>query len=130
MSTIVTQQITHLTIDIHQNFNGARTTEIPSAIFGLILNSCQRLVYLNFCDFYRQCTVISILNTPINISSTLTTLKVLVRTFDDCLYLLNGRLTSLSTLIMHVCKVSHLSQSIDNEVSLVSSSYVYTTKTI
>ncbi len=51
-------------------------------------------------------------------SSTLTTLKVLVRTFDDCLYLLNDRLPSLSTLIIHVYRISDLSRTIDNEVSL------------
>lgn len=113
-STIVTQQITHLTIDIHHNLKEVPVTEILSTIFGLILNLCQKLIYLNFCDFYRQCTEISILNTSINMSSTLTTLKVLVRTFDDYLYLLDGHLTSLSTLIIHVYRISDLSRTIDN----------------
>ncbi|CAF4572452.1 unnamed protein product, partial [Rotaria sp. Silwood2] len=39
-------------------------------------------------------------------SSTLIKLKVNVATFDDCLYLLDGRLKHLSTLIIHVKKIS------------------------
>ncbi len=63
-------------------------------------------------------------------SSTLTTLKVLVENFDDCLYLLDGRLDSLSTLIIKLDKISSTSTTIDNTVSLICNYSILKQKTL
>jgi hypothetical protein len=52
-------------------------------------------------------------------SSTLNVLKINVKTFDDCLYLLDGRLQFLSKLIIHVAKISYTPRTIDNMVSII-----------
>ena len=52
------------------------------------------------------------------LSSTLTKLTMNVNTFDDCLYLLNGCLQSLSTLIIRISKIDRSSSMIDNTVSI------------
>ncbi len=52
-------------------------------------------------------------------SSTLTVLKINVKTFDDCLYLLDGRLDSLLKLIIHVKEISYSTTTIDNMVSVI-----------
>ncbi len=57
-------------------------------------------------------------------SSTLSTLKINVETFDDCLYLLDGRLDCLSTLIIHVQTILLTSSTIDNTVSIVFIYYI------
>ena len=83
---------------------------------------CRQLISLNFCQlFYDR-------KTPISISellsrscrySPLTKLKVNVETFDDCLYLLEGHLKYLSTLIIDVKKISSSSSNI-NRVNITS----------
>ncbi len=52
------------------------------------------------------------------LSSTLTNLTIKVNSFDDCLYLLNGCLQSLSTLIIRTRKISVSSSNIDRTVSI------------
>ncbi|CAF4062050.1 unnamed protein product, partial [Rotaria sordida] len=90
---LLTQQITHLNIDI-QNDKISELSEISSNIFILILCLCKRLINLNFCQLfsYRNSSI-SIYKLPKTncTSSTLTELKINVATFDDCLYLLYGR---------------------------------------
>ncbi|CAF1389643.1 unnamed protein product [Rotaria sordida] len=53
------------------------------------------------------------------LSSTVTKLRVNVNTFDDCLYLLNGSIKSLSTLIIRIYKIKRSSSKIDNTKKLV-----------
>ncbi len=57
-------------------------------------------------------------------SSTLSTLNINVETFDDCLYLLDGRLQCLSTLIIHVENISFTSSTVDDAVSIIFNYYV------
>lgn len=52
-------------------------------------------------------------------SSTLTTLKANVKSFDDCLYLLDGRLNCLSKLIIGIKIIADTSGTIDNTVSMI-----------
>jgi hypothetical protein len=115
----LTQQITHLTIDIRQMTTHERSSENLSNIFALILSLFKRLTDLDFCDFNRYCPSI-LFNLPSTscMSSTLTTLKMNVKNFDDCLYLLDGRLDSLLTLIIRVDCISSTSTTIDNMVSI------------
>jgi hypothetical protein len=53
------------------------------------------------------------------LSSTVTKLRVNVNTFDDCLFLLNGSIESLSTLIIRIYKIKRSSSKIDNTVSII-----------
>jgi hypothetical protein len=53
-------------------------------------------------------------------SSILTKLTINVNTFDDCLYLLDGRFNRLSTLIIDIEKISISIEDIDNMVKIYS----------
>jgi hypothetical protein len=53
-------------------------------------------------------------------SSTLTKVKINVPTFIDCLFLLDGRLDSLSTLIINVLSIFDPAISMDRAVSRIS----------
>ncbi|CAF1440389.1 unnamed protein product [Rotaria sordida] len=103
---LLPNQITHLNIDI-QNETISQLSEIASNIFALILSLTKRLIHLNFCQlFSHRRTWISIyyLLEISSMSSNLTELKINVETFFDWLYLLDGRLDSLSKLIINVRK--------------------------
>ncbi|CAF4743827.1 unnamed protein product [Rotaria sp. Silwood2] len=52
------------------------------------------------------------------VSSTLTKLNISVHTFDDCLYLLDGRLDSLSILIINIREIFAPLSNIDNTKQL------------
>ncbi|CAF1537253.1 unnamed protein product [Rotaria sordida] len=52
------------------------------------------------------------------VSSTLTKLNINVDTFDDCLYILDGRLDSLSVLIINIREISTPLSNIDNTKQL------------
>ncbi|CAF1049917.1 unnamed protein product [Rotaria sordida] len=105
---LLTQQIQHLNIDISYDPT-LKSSKILSCIFAFILSTCKQLINLNFCQlFYDRKSSICIYKFPLTscISSTLIKLKVNVATFDDCLYLLDGRLKHLSTLIINVKRIS------------------------
>ncbi len=88
----------------------------------MILSLCKRLINLNFCELsrYRSSTTSFLdLSSTNCMSSTLTVLKINVETFDDCLYLLDGRLDCLSTLIIHVDRISFSLKTVDNTVSMI-----------
>jgi len=63
---------------------------------------------------------LSIFHMPLTsrVSSTLTKLNIGINTFDDCLYLLDGRLDSLSILIINIFKISAPLSNIDNTVRI------------
>ncbi|CAF3926987.1 unnamed protein product [Rotaria sordida] len=113
---LLTQQITHLNIDI-QNEKISELSEISSNIFVLILSLCKRLIYLNFCQLfsYRNSSI-CIYELPKTrcTSSTLTELKINVATFNDCLYLLDGNFDYLSKLIINVKKIRYKPSNIHN----------------
>jgi hypothetical protein len=98
--------------------------ETLSNIFGLILNLCKRLISINFCQLHYRRTICTFDLSMNCMSSTLTKLKINVKTFDDCLYLLDGRLDTLSKLIIHVKRISHTSRIIDNTVSVITNCLV------
>ncbi|CAF0993004.1 unnamed protein product [Rotaria sordida] len=114
---LLSQQITYLNIDIekkhidmkNEDLGGiysytSRLCEI-SRIFILILSLCKRLISLNFCQlFFKRNASICIHQIPQTrcMSESLTKLKVNVKDFDDCLYLLDSNLKCLSKLIINV----------------------------
>lgn len=116
---LLMDQIKHLIIKIKDE-----TTELSCKntldILSLILFSSKRLTHLTFSEWSsKEPVAISIFNnsTAICLSSTLTQLKICVNTFDDCLYLLDGRFECLSTLIVDIVKISMAKPNIDNTVS-------------
>ncbi|CAF1354080.1 unnamed protein product [Adineta steineri] len=106
---LLTNQITHLNIDI-QNKTTSELSEIASNILILILALAKRLTHLNFCHLFshrRACISIYYIEKISSMSSSLTELKIHVETFYDCLYFLDGRLGSLTKLIINVKKVPY-----------------------
>jgi hypothetical protein len=89
-------------------------------MFALILSLCKRLIKLNFCQFSQHSTICTfdLLSTTCT-SATLTTLEISVKTFDDCLYLLDDRFNCLSTLKTHVKEIAYTSGATDNMVSII-----------
>jgi hypothetical protein len=98
---LLTKQITRLNIDIIKP--AEYCSEIVRNIFELILSLCKKLTVLHFCDMFitRKClTTVLFLPSGSNICSTLIKLKIKVANLIDCICLLDGRLESLSTLII------------------------------
>ncbi len=98
---LLTKQITRLNIDIIRPAE-CLSMVVPN-IFGLILSLCKNLTVLHFCDMFitRKCwTAVIFLPSESSICSTLIKLKIKVANLMDCICLLDGRLESLSTLIV------------------------------
>ena len=123
---LLSKQITHLNIDITQ------TTEECSGIiaknFSILISLCGRLTDLNFCDVFltRKCWFFVFpLRLTDYVSSTLVKLKINVATFMDCLLLLDGRLESLSILIINVASIAHPRINVDRVVSTIACIVTY-----
>jgi hypothetical protein len=90
-------------------------------IFSFLLSLCKHLVELTFNQYLCDITLeYSFYHVPLTdcVSSTLTKLEIIVRTFDDCLYILDGRLKCLAVLIINVLKFTTLLTNIDNTVRM------------
>ncbi|CAF3733526.1 unnamed protein product, partial [Rotaria sordida] len=115
---LLNEQITHLQIDVKDTTGSPPLPENLSTMFVFILSLCKQLIKLDFCQFDHRSTFCTFdLSTNCK-SSTLTTLKIDVETFDDCLYLLDGRFNCLSTMIVHVGEITHTLATIDNTKKL------------
>ncbi len=112
---LLTNQITHLTVDILFDKNELN-------IFLLILSLGKHLtdltIHHRFLSEHLGNTIFDLSSS--HISSTLTKLIINVTTFNDCLYLLDGSLKSLTTLIIDINKISDSSSIIDNTVIMSS----------
>ncbi|CAF3079538.1 unnamed protein product [Rotaria sp. Silwood2] len=110
---LLTNQIKHLNVDIVYDKNA-------SNIYLLILSLGKHLTDLTFHNRFSS----EHLGNPtfvvssIHISSTLTKLIINVTIFDDCLYLLDGSLQSLTALIIDIIGIFELSSIIDNTKKL------------
>ncbi|CAF2728305.1 unnamed protein product [Rotaria sp. Silwood2] len=120
MLCLLTNQITHITVNINIEKTETSNENEPNIFeFILIYSRC-----LNDLTFFqnssREYLTISSLNSSHrnSLSSTLTKLIINVNSFDDCLYLLNGCLQSLSTLIIRIYKIDRSSSIIDNTKKL------------
>lgn len=92
-----------------------------SNTFALILSLCDKLIDLEFDEHISDNMTFSpqLYLLSINfLSTTLTKLKITVTCFHDCLYLLDGRLESLSTLIINVEHIFDLMMDIGNKVNI------------
>ncbi|CAF3945227.1 unnamed protein product [Rotaria sp. Silwood2] len=115
---LITSQITSLNIGIIKKIISNFSVENESNIFSLILSICKNLNDLTFKQcFSDENLTISIYNlsSASCVSSALTNLNIFVNTFDDCFYLLDGRLESLSILIIDILKVSYVPSNIDHK---------------
>jgi hypothetical protein len=95
-----------------------------SKIFQLTLSLCKKLIVLNFGDMFPTRKYVSPVFCTVREScppSTLNKLKINVPTLTDCLYLLNGSLVCLSTLIINVSCIYHpdISEHVDVTVSVI-----------
>ncbi|CAF1170108.1 unnamed protein product [Adineta steineri] len=133
---LLTQQITHLNIDIQSDEIPILLSKISLYMFILILTLCQRLIKLNFCQvFSYRNSFISIYKLPkiCPTYSTLMELKINVETFNDCLCLLNRHFDCLSKLTINVREIKYERKQINNEIkfpklkyfSLTSFSYTF-----
>ncbi|CAF3724798.1 unnamed protein product [Rotaria sp. Silwood1] len=115
---LLKEQITCLKIDVKDKPTKP-SPETFSVILAFILCVCKRLIKLNFCQSYHRSTFCTFELSLTNFkSSILTTLKINVKTFDDCLYLLDGRFNCLSTLIIDVKIIADTLGTIDNTKKL------------
>ncbi|CAF3985651.1 unnamed protein product [Rotaria sordida] len=115
---LLNEQITCLTIDVKDKPREP-SSETLYVIFTLILSLCKQLNKLSFCQFDNRSTFRTFDSSSTNFkSSTLTELKINVETFDDCLYLLDGRFNCLSRLIINIEIISSTSGTIDNKKKL------------
>ena len=106
LRNLLSKQITHLHIDVSTENEG--DSETVSNLFILILSLCERLIDLQFTDIFSGefCLTPTVFLLLKNFrSSTLTKLEINLATFVDCLLLLDGRLASLSTLIIKVADI-------------------------
>ncbi|CAF1620641.1 unnamed protein product [Adineta ricciae] len=100
------KRVTNLNIDMKKPIEKLSKT-LPK-IFASIISLCKRLTNLNVCYMFPlgQCELfIYTIPREMNISSSLTTLKINVKTFIDCVYLLDGRFQCLSTFIVKVKEI-------------------------
>ncbi|CAF3342186.1 unnamed protein product [Rotaria sp. Silwood1] len=117
---ILSKQITHLNIDI-KNPAGYYSSTILK-IFGLILSLCKKLIVLNFCDMFPTRTISTLLfhlRRENSLPSTLIKLKINGACVTDCLYLLDGPLVCLSTLIINVSSIVYPIGKIDSTKKLL-----------
>ncbi|CAF3899991.1 unnamed protein product [Rotaria sordida] len=115
---VLFEQITCLKIDVKDEPKQP-SPETLSIMFTLILSLCKRLIKLSFCQSNDRSTLCTFDLSSSNFnSSILTTLNIIVETFDDCLYLLDGRFNCLSILIIAVKIISYTSGTIDNTKKL------------
>jgi hypothetical protein len=107
LRNILEKQVINLHIDI--KMETIQYSTIASEIFALILSLCKNLTGLNFFNMFgrKRCRTSLFLHLPPTayISSSLLKLQIYVETFVDCLYVLDGRFDSLSTLIIDVGQI-------------------------
>ncbi|CAF4888637.1 unnamed protein product [Rotaria socialis] len=118
---LLMDQIKHLVVEIKDETTTATGLSYKNTldILSLILFSSKRLTHLIFSEWSsEEPLAISIFNHPTAscVSSTLTQLEIHIDTFDDCLYLLDGRFECLTTLIVNILKISISKSNIDNTV--------------
>ncbi|CAF4621880.1 unnamed protein product [Rotaria socialis] len=117
----VNDQITDLTVNIYHD-EGELSDELETIVFVAILFYCRYLTDLTFSEKFSS-HYLSFVSCDIpqgySLPSTLTNLTIKVNSFDECLYLLNGCLQFLSTLIIRIKKISRPSSNINNTEKLV-----------
>ena len=115
---LLTHQITNLQVGVTDDF--IKRTEDEANAFESILSSGKRLIDLSYSEQLscqrKSIPTLNLISAEC-MSVTLSKLKIEVNTFDDCLTLLDGRLPSLSTLIIKIYQIQPSLTNRDNRVS-------------
>jgi hypothetical protein len=132
---IFQQQITDLILVSNQRYSKKTSQNYTKNIYAHILNFFKNLKHLNIVETFipscpsREYSIpiycfpsypgLSLCNLPPTAfsSSTLTHLCININTFDDCLYLLDGRCKQLTTFIIRVYSIKGSSTIVHNMVS-------------
>ena len=112
---LLNKQITELSLNIDEKRNISTDTQ-RSLIFAMILCEGEQLRDLTFNEYILKNPSRLKLGKSLS-SSTLTKLNISVDSFDDCLYLLDGRFKSLSTLVIKIAADRDSLSRRDNQVS-------------
>jgi hypothetical protein len=119
---IFQQQITDLILINDDKYNMMESTQDYTInVYSHILNFFKNLKHFNIIErFSRLYPYLSLRDSPSTTfsSSTLTHLCINVMSLDDCLYLLDGRLKQLTTLIVRINYIDDSSSIIHSMVSL------------
>ena len=113
---LLNRQITELSLNSYDN--GVKSTDRQQLkVFAMILFVGKHLCDLNFNQYILKNP--SSLNLGRSLSSsTITKLTVSVDFFDECLYLLDGRFESLSTLVIKITAVLDSLSTRENQVKV------------
>lgn len=129
---ILKEQITKLNLIYNKSRYLTKSAKVQTkTVYAHILTFCSKLEYLNVTSPLGITYIgLSFRYLPSNtfVSSILTYLCIYVSTFDDFLYLLDGRLKSLSTLIVEFCLLETDSSIIHNLVSMLIYFFEFTKK--
>ncbi|CAF3600524.1 unnamed protein product [Rotaria socialis] len=122
---LVMNQITHMNVEGFLDDNEL-LVEDELNIFAMILSFSRCLIDLTYRmhysrKYFRMPSLI--ISNTCCLSKALTKLTIYVNIFDDCLYLLNGCLEYLSTLIIRINKIDRSSLSIDRTKKLFKLKY-------
>ena len=111
-----------MTILINDPGRTQSVTDISINVFDRIFSVFTSLVELDFGSGNRRRfharLKLSNLSSKMCVSSSLVRLRISVDTFDDCLCLLDGRLTHLSQLVVRISEIRDSRLSIDSTVSI------------
>jgi hypothetical protein len=112
-------QISHLDVTINDDVTFEQIRNMATNIFTTIFIMFTNLTHLEFKSednfVYVPSSLIALPSTTCY-SSNIVHLNVRVRNFDDCLWLLDGRLSQLHTFIVIVDDMYHSSMTFDNKV--------------
>ncbi|CAF1485048.1 unnamed protein product [Rotaria magnacalcarata] len=104
-----------LTIDIIKDEKQTSTLHVNTRIFTMLIN----LQYLNFGSSSFAYQRLSFEFSPSTVcSSSLLELYVCLRSFSDCLYLLNGHFNQLRTFYVNITRIHSSRLTIDNKEQL------------
>ncbi|CAF0903123.1 unnamed protein product [Rotaria sordida] len=114
---LMKNQILSFIISIRQNRKQTSIKDKNTIMFTNLFTMFTNLQYLNFCSSSIDSQYISFeISPPIFISSTLLELHVSVGSFNDCLYLLDGRFDQLRALYVNISWIHCYSRLISNNM--------------
>ncbi|CAF1550138.1 unnamed protein product [Rotaria sp. Silwood1] len=118
---IFQKQITDLILEVKEDLNNISEKHYTIDVYGYIMKFFENLKHLSIpgsYSYYFPPLVLDDLPLTTLFSSTLNKLCTHVRSFEDCLCLLDGRLKQLTTLIVHMYEMGYGPSRVYNMVSL------------
>ena len=117
-SDIFKNQVTSLVVGIDLK---KKNWTIVESICNNLFRMMNNLIHLTFDDASYKYIVRLMIDVPSSkfSSSTLLTLKIKAQSFNDCLYILDGRFNNLQSLYIDLMNIYPSSIQIENQVSLI-----------